>query len=179
MSDATPPAEMSAKPRRRFRRLRFAVSVFFAVLTVVLCVLWVRSYWWFDKYTYGTIGNCGPMFASSQGYVTVRLRQSARSTFSADLVGLVGLESYSNGIFIPDVQNNPLSTDTIRTYFSAGYNGFVAPHWAITLAFAVVAAATWANYLVPRVSQRFSLHTLFIATTLVAIVLGLVCCALR
>ena len=27
------------------RRLRIAASVFFAVVTVALCVLWVRSYW--------------------------------------------------------------------------------------------------------------------------------------
>ena len=27
------------------RKLRIAVSVFFGVLTVALCVLWVRSYW--------------------------------------------------------------------------------------------------------------------------------------
>ena len=30
------------------RRVRIAVSVFFGVMTVALCVLWVRSYWRLD-----------------------------------------------------------------------------------------------------------------------------------
>jgi hypothetical protein len=30
------------------RRVKIAASVFFAVLTVALCVTWVRSYWHFD-----------------------------------------------------------------------------------------------------------------------------------
>jgi hypothetical protein len=40
MSDATPDADVPAKPPRRFRRLRIAVSVFFGVITVILCVWW-------------------------------------------------------------------------------------------------------------------------------------------
>ena len=31
------------------RRVRIAVSVFFGVLTVLLAVMWVRSYWWADQ----------------------------------------------------------------------------------------------------------------------------------
>jgi hypothetical protein len=40
MSDATPPADVSAKPPRRFRRLRVAVSVTFSVIAVALCIWW-------------------------------------------------------------------------------------------------------------------------------------------
>lgn len=40
MCDATPVTEASAKPPRRFRWLRIAVSVFFGVTTVILCVWW-------------------------------------------------------------------------------------------------------------------------------------------
>lgn len=45
MADATPTADVYAKPRRRFRRLRIAVSVFFGVVCVIYCVFWVRDRW--------------------------------------------------------------------------------------------------------------------------------------
>src|SRR5262245_30664505 len=35
------------------RRLKIGWTVFFAVLTVALCVLWVRSYWRIDNFGYG------------------------------------------------------------------------------------------------------------------------------
>ena len=44
MVDATPTVDAPSKPHQRFRRTRIAASVFFAVLTVAMCVLWVRSY---------------------------------------------------------------------------------------------------------------------------------------
>ena len=43
-----PLSTLPASHRQRFRRTRIAVSVFFGVLTVALCVLWVRSYWRWD-----------------------------------------------------------------------------------------------------------------------------------
>ena len=46
---ATLPIQPAKKPVR-FRRLKIAWTVFFAVLTVALCVLWVRSYWVGDGY---------------------------------------------------------------------------------------------------------------------------------
>jgi hypothetical protein len=43
MEDLTPTAD-APKPLRS-RRTRIGVSILFGVLTVALCVLWVRSYW--------------------------------------------------------------------------------------------------------------------------------------
>ena len=34
------------------RNLRIAASVFFALLIVALCVMWVRSYWFWDRFEY-------------------------------------------------------------------------------------------------------------------------------
>src|SRR6185295_19427494 len=36
----------------RFRKLRIAWSVFWGAACVLLIVLWVRSYWWFDEAAY-------------------------------------------------------------------------------------------------------------------------------
>jgi len=49
----------------------------------------------------------------------------------------------------------------------------VAPHWAFALVFAFLAFAPWAKNIGPPVPARFSLRTMFIATTLLAVVLGL------
>ena len=54
------------------RRVRIAVSVFFGVVAVALCVLWVRSYWWRDvvwrlrpNNVLTTLGSdCGTIFVS-------------------------------------------------------------------------------------------------------------------
>ena len=49
----------------------------------------------------------------------------------------------------------------------------VAPHWVFALVFAFLAFAPWAKNIGPPVPSRFSLRTMLIAVTLVAVVLGL------
>src|SRR5262245_7567786 len=38
----------SNSPAMKYRKLRIAWSVAWGVIAVLLCVLWVRSYWWMD-----------------------------------------------------------------------------------------------------------------------------------
>ena len=45
------------------RRVRIAVSVFFGVLTVAMCVLWVRSYFWRERIVFGTYGDRAIQFS--------------------------------------------------------------------------------------------------------------------
>src|SRR6185295_10739478 len=51
----------------RFRKLRIAFSVACAVVCLLLCVLWLRSYWWRD--CLGYVGFC--WLDSIEGYVVV------------------------------------------------------------------------------------------------------------
>jgi hypothetical protein len=53
-------------------------------------------------------------------------------------------------------------------------NAFAIPQWLLVLSVLLLAAAPWL-----RCSARFSLRTLLIATTLVAVVLGLMVWAAR
>ena len=46
---------------------------------------------------------------------------------------------------------------------------FVVPHWLVTALFAIIGFVPW-------IPWKFSLRTLLIATTLIAVVLGLVVC---
>jgi hypothetical protein len=59
-----------------------------------------------------------------------------------------------------------------RFNFGRLRGGFYVPHWTLALIACLLAAASW-------LPGRFSLRTLLIATTLVAISLGLVAWALR
>src|SRR5262245_37132843 len=49
MPDPASTPEVRNKPPMQFKRARIATSVFFGVLAVALCVLWVRSYWRWDE----------------------------------------------------------------------------------------------------------------------------------
>jgi hypothetical protein len=144
------------------RRLRIAVSVFFAVLTVLLCVLWVRSYWYMDR-LHGPISqtraieclsvNGHMLFAITKLVIPVqRLNWSLESIDSRD--GAAQSESQ----------------DTIMgfVYGEIDYWTIWGPHWFLTMIAATLAAALWF-----RVPYRFSLRTMLIATTLLAVVLGL------
>lgn len=63
------------------RKLRTAVSMFFGVLTVALCVLWVRSYWLNEVVTCSFGGGQAVTFGTGQGHAYfVHLPKSLSST---------------------------------------------------------------------------------------------------
>ena len=136
----------------RFRKLRIAWSVFWSVAAVLLIVLWVRSYSTID---------CLSKSMSGQeiGLISINGRITLASWYGAT----------------PD-RAISLSHAPVSHY--AGYIGFVLKqasfkttlaHPISLMAVCLLAALPW-----PRRSNRFSLRTLLIATTLVAVVLGLI-----
>jgi hypothetical protein len=64
--------------------------------------------------------------------------------------------------------NNPHGYGVLR-------DGVYMPHWFLVVGFAVLSAVPW----IEHIHWRFTLRTLLIATTLVAIVLGLIVWAVR
>jgi hypothetical protein len=138
----------------RFRKLRIAWSVGWGLLAVLLIVLWVRSY----QSPHDQIRLAGITCGSSHGNLWIIKRR--------------------NGLLIPvgigfeatkDMEVLTLTTATAFFYsFSSSGSEWVAqcPHWFLFAIAAVFAALPWIN-------NRFSLRTLLIATTLVAVVLGL------
>jgi len=161
MPNATPPADVSAKPRRRFRRLRIAVSVFFGVLTLVLCVLWVRSYWRYESAHWPCRG---PQISSVTSYRgSWCISKALPSPDWADSVP-TKVEVWSKRIeHVPPRLSDPPQFDSR----SDQYGWWLRfPHWFPVAAVVVFAAVPW----IPM-----SRRTMFIATTLFAIVLGLVC----
>jgi hypothetical protein len=142
------------------RFLRIAVSAVCGIVCVLLVVLWVRSYWWADILR---VGN---------GFVVI----SAPGAF--------GLDSPPNDYVPKKLSASDFNAKskwpsrvwgTFRFNTSPTHPYFCIPYWFATLltaTFTVLASG------IQRRSQ-FSVRTLLLATTLIAVVLGLVTAYLR
>jgi hypothetical protein len=145
--------------------LRIGWTVFFGVVAVALCVLWVRSYWWRDSVLYRPSGHGVFVVGSMRGKlvkygidsqdVTPRWERGsgrvvAGQYFWAD-------EKQYQGVFGFTTKN------------VLGFQFLSAPHWFFVLTLATIAAVPWIRHF----RWRFSLRTLLIITTLIAVLLGL------
>jgi hypothetical protein len=144
----------------RFRKLRIAFSVTCLMACVLLIVLWVRSYKRVESLCLGTSsGNLS--FASYVGRLQVLVSGvPAHSSFGSQKMDVIPT----------DVTTWAFNTESVpfRLIVAA------VPFWFPVLLSATFAAMPWIRYF-----RRFSVRTLLIATTLVAIVLGLVVWATR
>ena len=152
------------------RRLRIAASVFFALVTVALCLLWVRSHWMggsmhlrMDRNSFGV--------ETAAGILAVGFEQ--RDTYKWRL----DHHQYQ----IDDVVRKRIAT---LTTYGFGYvidsnsQAIIVPFWLPALSsfsFVWIVLGKLPN----RHSFRFSLRTMLIVTTLIAVVLGLVCYTVR
>jgi hypothetical protein len=143
----------------RFRKLRITWTVFCGIATVLLAVLWVRSYWNRDN---------------------LNFRIPSIQTFSAEsAVGQFGIFTYPETdrwipveYFVVSTSADPCHPADNKYGFKLNVDGryaaVVVPHWLLVacLCTALVTHTQW--------SKQFSLPTLLIATTLVAVLLGLI-----
>jgi hypothetical protein len=145
----------------RFRKLRIAFSATCAIACVLPIVLWVRSYWSVEGLCYyGKQYNYEIL--SQEGNVEVR---SYEDLFSYP----VGFQLKHNPI-VGDA--NPFADSSVR--FTIGPERVVIPYWFYLLVTVSIGGTPWLRW-----SRRFSLRTLLIATTLVAMVLGAIVYAVR
>ena len=130
------------------RKLRIAVSALFGVLTLLLVVLWVRSH--FYVHSVQTASHPRYILSSGNGYLILARTKSA---IEPELIHYVFAET-SGGY-------PPFSGSTIgdTTFLSI-------PYW-IPVFFAAAASLLLARF------HSFSLRTLLIGTTLLAVILGL------
>jgi hypothetical protein len=134
--------------------LRIAVTACSLTACVLLVALWVRSYGW----TYIIKG----------GIYSLWLQE-----------GHISLHASPYGLRQPWQQFSYETPESIREFYehrsdwayiveSNGWN-ITIPHWFLGLLAAALATVPWIRW-----SKRFSLRTLLIATTLVAVALALV-----
>jgi hypothetical protein len=158
----------------RFRKLRIAFSAACGVLCLLLIVLWVRSYTWVD---------------TARGALTETKALQVRS-----FQGQLSLNSYGdkNGWYwkwqsspadeleqrIRELErrlgNTTSQAQPSFAFIRSRDRLFVtAPHWLLVLLLCIPVTLMWITS-ARTLPWRFSLRTLLIATTLVAVVLGLV-----
>lgn len=150
--------------KRVFPYLRIAWTVFFGVLAVLLCVLWVRSYWHTDSLT--QVDNNG---------ILKRMGTNSGTLF----LGWVDFKT-SPTISPPDVTDGweyqEYDSEPMRgasPSWSCAWGPTEAivafPAWLATLLSLALAVAPWVHW-----SKSFSLRTLLIAITLVSFALGVI-----
>ncbi len=137
------------------RKLRISFSAGCAILCLLLIALWVRSYWWTDQIV------CK---LSSTAYVGIGV-----------LPGALGVGFSKDSNVTPWTQNT-FPTEAWLSHdkkYSRIWGGFifelqatVIPIWLIGLSLMSLGAIAWLPW-------RFSLRTLLIAMTVIALALGL------
>jgi hypothetical protein len=145
----------------RFRKLRIAWSVFWGLACVLLIALWVRSYLRTDHIVWTS---------------------DARTFDISTLPGKLSLATENDRVFLPlgwshgsfsnsDDDSDP--DDEPRTLLGFGWetkNGsstVVLPYWCLVLFASALVTAWWIPW-----TGSFSLRTLLIATSLIAVGLG-------
>ena len=148
----------------KYRKLRIAWSVGWGLLDVLLIALWVRSYWWSDRIL------SGETWATT--YVESYVGRNTFGRYHSDLARLPSSEDNEEWYIInttPVKAFDPDSDPAFEFYWRGVDSGIrvTIPSWLLVLFSGILAAVPWFRW-------RFSLRTLLIATTLTAVVLGLV-----
>jgi hypothetical protein len=150
----------------KYRKLRIAWSVAWGVVAVLLCTLWMRSYSRFDTVS------CEDSVPPHQ--VDYALTSSGGHVFFHSFK----MRSSHPAGRLWEVREGP-ARQIEWGNTTAGFKWFrdsielsvVASHWFFVLVASSLAIVAW---MIPRIIPRFSVRALLIATTLVAMGLGVV-----
>jgi hypothetical protein len=149
------------------RRLLNIASIVCLVLCVALMGMWVRSYRWMDDYNF-TPGRSTWGVGSASGRIAIGVipakNNPAQKLFEFTHSPFADWRSDVNRIDrqFSTVAENGFARD--NNVFA-----FAMPYWFAVLIVGALSFAPW-----PRVKYRFSLRSLFIATTFLAVVLGMI-----
>jgi hypothetical protein len=163
-----------------YLKLRIAWSVAWGGVCLLLVALWVRSYWARDEVLFKIVASIGNTVVFDRGRIEllaepIEPAQRAISWPPSDE------ESKLITIYTFDVYDSGWAQPHLPVWHNLGFDAFTypggvklysIPFWFITLACIAV-------MLLPWISARFSLRTLLVAMTLVAIGLGWIVYATR
>ena len=155
----------------KYRKLRIAWSVTWGVMAVLLCVLWIRSYWWYERIVFG-LGNNNGFHAS---HVVGQLRFIAFDDSNVNGFWQPANSVWGRAQWPVDEWRASESHKKDLPASPLGFGGRIwparfllfVPYWFLVLIVTCFVAAPWVAY-------RFSLRTLLIAMTLIAVGLGAV-----
>lgn len=156
MSSDAPTVEVRPK---RFRKLPIAWTVAWGVMAVLFCAMWIRSYWQWEELYYVYPQNRVVCAAVRSGAVTVAHSYADKYFVTTKRAGW----RFHHGM-----NSQPFAfRNVFRVFRRPDSYSLVVPLWIL----AVASAATTA---IPWLPLRFSLRTLLIVTTLLAVGLSLV-----
>ena len=140
--------------------LRVGFSILCMLACIGLSVLWLRSYRWSDDFITGLTGSREFIVHSMRGttawYIRSHSGPSRYWTIESESVELL-----TQGIQVPSWHRPLFKIQLFR-------RPILLPHWMFVMLWASLSAAPWVRW-----SRRFSLRTLLIAMTMVAIGLGI------
>lgn len=157
------------------RRARIAMLVFFSVLTVAILLLWVWSHWTYDSVHGYTFGHYW-WIESFGGVVEIECVQR-KSAPSEDTIDYDWHENFSVMDTYWEHEFDDVRVGSVFYYGRSKSAPLVVlkfSYWLPTLLICATNVMLWY-----RPPARFSLRTLLIATTLVAVSLGLACYTVR
>ncbi len=146
----------------RYRKLRIAWSVGCGIACVLLILLWVRSYWC-EEAVLGVRESYRWAIESRYGVLQCYVAKGGNTL----------RQSWNYYSISDEKHGNAFRPTSFRWYYDpADVSDLSVPHWLPAIVFYALAALPWLQW-------RFTTRTLLIATTLVAVVLGLVVAVLR
>jgi|SRR3954468_18898003 hypothetical protein len=147
------------------RKLRIAWSLAWGILTLLLIASWVRSYWRVEHILWNSPTACYGI-SIYPGETTIEFTNG----------GVLMPMGWSHVVF-PHSGHDVPADDEPKTTFGFAWNTdddqttAYVPFWFLTL---ICTAFAWFGMVLPPTVKRFSLRTLLIAITLIAVVLGAV-----
>jgi hypothetical protein len=142
-----------------FHYLRIAVTAFSVTACVLLVALWVRSYWWLTTYANDYIS-----FTTADGVFQLTWLNDP-SLYDNGWTN-ISMEEF-NRMAYGSATRPVSSASKLLPNFGLGPLWLVIPIWFLVIVAGAFAIFPWIHW-----SKRFSLRTLLIATTLVAMGLG-------
>ena len=153
----------------KYRKLRIAWSVGCGIAAVLLVVLSVRSSYSKADIIILHVLSTQVRIDSRIGFFAIQI---SKPTLSPKWQ-VVDFDEYWHSSKVGFPNYTALSSRVWGHFeFSRAYGGGCVPYWFPTLAFAALAVVPWLHW-------RFGLRSLLIATTLIAVVLGVVVYSIR
>jgi hypothetical protein len=157
------------------RNLQIAFSAACGIVCLLLIVLWMRSYYWYDGAFTSPPNGKSYGLSSFEGRIDGYVWQTG-SWNLADLVSGWTVESVTRE------QYGRLDMGMGRSSDTWGFGGVpheggalvMAPHWFLATLAGVFTLAPWIPW-----SRRFSMRTLLMIITLAAVLLGVIVYAIR
>jgi hypothetical protein len=156
----------------RFRKLRIAWSLGCAIACMLLIALWVRSYWWVTNIQVPNILGHDNQMVLSQGTIHI----SSCFNYEPESMSALIHNYHRSTIDYNDFSGAPEYRQFLFRVQELGRYDLrlIFPYWSAAIVSAAIAALPWLSCI-----RRFSLRTLLIATTLLAVLLGLIVAVTR